>query len=42
MSEAKIMTTLMHPSSSLNKDENGKYFPEKEYRGMIVDLPLFL
>ena len=38
MNEAKIMTTPMHPSSSLNKDENGKDFPEKEYRGMIGSL----
>jgi hypothetical protein len=38
MNEAKIMTTLMHPSSSLDKDENGKDFPEKEYRGMIESL----
>jgi len=36
--ESKIMTTPMHPSSSLDKDENGKDFPEKEYRGMIGSL----
>jgi len=36
MNEAKIiMTTSMHPSSSLGKDENGKDFHEKECRGMI-------
>jgi hypothetical protein len=29
MNEAKIMTTHMHPSSNLDKDENGKDFPEK-------------
>jgi hypothetical protein len=28
----------MHPSSNLDKDENGKDFPEKEYRGMIGSL----
>jgi len=38
MNEAKIMTTPMHPSSNLDKDENGKDFPEKEYRGMIGSL----
>jgi len=38
MNEAKIMTTPMHPSSSLAQDENGNNFPEKEYRGMIGSL----
>jgi len=38
MNEAKIMSTPMHPSSSLDKDENGKVLPEKEYRGMIGSL----
>jgi len=38
MNEAKIMSTPMHPSSNLDKDENGKVFPEKEYRGMIGSL----
>jgi len=30
MNEAKIMTTPMHPSSNLDKDENEKTIPEKE------------
>jgi len=38
MNEAKIMSTTMHPSSSLDKDENGKTFSEKEYRRMIGSL----
>jgi len=38
MNEAKIMVTPMHPSSSLDKDENGKTIYEKEYRGMIGSL----
>jgi len=38
MNEAKIMVTPMHPSSSLDKDESGKYISEKEYRGMIGSL----
>ncbi|KAK2428124.1 putative mitochondrial protein [Trifolium repens] len=38
MSEAKIMTTPMHPSTNLDKDENGKHVFEKEYRGMIGSL----
>jgi len=36
--EAKIMATTMHPSTSLDKDENGKIVSEKEYRGMIGSL----
>jgi len=35
MNEVKIMPTPMHPSSSLDKDEQGKSISEKEYRGMI-------
>ncbi len=35
MNEAKIMSTPMHPSTSLDKDEKGKDVSEKEYRGMI-------
>ena len=38
MNEAKIMATTMHPSSSLDKDENGKNISDKEYRGMIGSL----
>jgi hypothetical protein len=38
MNEAKIMATLMHPSSNLDKDETGKIVHEKEYRGMIGSL----
>ena len=38
MNEAKIMSTPLHPPSSLDEDENGKAFPEKEYRGMIGSL----
>jgi len=38
MNEAKIMATPMHPSSSLDKDENGKTIYEKECRGMIGSL----
>ncbi|KAK2363219.1 hypothetical protein QL285_088223 [Trifolium repens] len=38
MNEAKIMSTPMHPSTSLDKDENGKLVSEKEYRGMIGSL----
>ncbi|CAJ2651723.1 unnamed protein product [Trifolium pratense] len=38
MNEAKIMTTPMHPSTNLDKDENGKTVSEKEYRGMIGSL----
>jgi len=38
MNEAKIMATLIHPSSSLDKDENEKIIFEKEYRGMIGSL----
>nr|XP_012567544.1 mucin-7-like [Cicer arietinum] len=32
------MTTPMHPSTSLEKDENGKSVSEKEYQGMIGSL----
>nr|XP_027191109.1 uncharacterized protein LOC113787001 [Cicer arietinum] len=32
------MSTPMHPSSSSEKDENGKYVSEKEYLGMIDSL----
>ena len=35
MNEATIITTHMHPSSSLEKDGNGKPLSEKEFRGMI-------
>jgi len=42
MNEAKIMATPMHPSSSLDKDENGKNISDKEYRGMIGSLSLQL
>ena len=38
MIEAKAMTTPMHPSISLEKDEGGKSISEKEYRGMIGSL----
>ncbi|XP_073224816.1 secreted RxLR effector protein 161-like [Cicer arietinum] len=38
MSEAKIMTIPMHPSSSLDKVENGQSISEKEYRGIIGSL----
>jgi len=38
MNEAKIMTTPMHPSSSLDRDESGKSISEKEYRSMIGSL----
>ena len=38
MNEAKIMVTPMHPSSSLDKDEEGKSVSEKEYKGMIGSL----
>ncbi|GAU44135.1 hypothetical protein TSUD_99230 [Trifolium subterraneum] len=38
MNEAKIMSTSMHPSTSLDKDEKGKDASEKEYRGMIGSL----
>ncbi|KAK2352230.1 hypothetical protein QL285_096543 [Trifolium repens] len=38
MNESKIMTTPMHPSNSLDKDEKGKNVSEKEYRGMIGSL----
>ena len=38
MNEAKIMITLMHPSSSLDKDESGKSISETEYRGIIGSL----
>ncbi|KAK2356045.1 putative mitochondrial protein [Trifolium repens] len=38
MSDAKIMTTPMHPSTNLDKDENRKHVSEKEYRGMIGSL----
>ncbi|XP_045809814.1 uncharacterized protein LOC123904167 [Trifolium pratense] len=38
MNEAKIMSTPMHPSTSLDKDEKGKNVSEKEYRGMIGSL----
>jgi len=34
----KIMSTPMHPSSCLDKDEQGKSVSEKEYRGMIESL----
>src|SRR4051812_16606625 len=38
MTNAKIMSTPMHPSSSLDKDEKGINTSEKEYRGMIGSL----
>ncbi|KAK2388390.1 putative mitochondrial protein [Trifolium repens] len=38
MNEAKIMSTPMHPSTSLDKDESGKNVSEKEFRGMIGSL----
>ncbi|GAU32295.1 hypothetical protein TSUD_63120 [Trifolium subterraneum] len=38
MNESKIMSTPMHPSTSLDKDEKGKDVSEKEYRGMIGSL----
>ncbi|GAU46301.1 hypothetical protein TSUD_283270, partial [Trifolium subterraneum] len=38
MNESKIMSTPMHPSTSLDKDEKGKDVSEKEYRGMIGTL----
>ncbi|GAU32547.1 hypothetical protein TSUD_64420 [Trifolium subterraneum] len=38
MNEAKIMSTPMHPSTSLDKDEKGKDVSQKEYRGMIGSL----
>ncbi|WJX93540.1 hypothetical protein P8452_75051 [Trifolium repens] len=38
MNEAKIMSTPMHPSTSLDRDENGKNVSEKEFRGMIGSL----
>jgi len=38
MNEAKIMSTPMHPSSNLDKDEEGKSVSEKQYRGMIGSL----
>ncbi|KAK2442550.1 hypothetical protein QL285_013736 [Trifolium repens] len=38
MNESKIMSTPMHPSTSLDKDEKGKNVSEKEYRGMIGSL----
>ncbi|KAK2362747.1 hypothetical protein QL285_087782 [Trifolium repens] len=38
MNESKIMSTPMHLSTSLDKDENGKNVSEKEYRGMIGSL----
>ncbi|GAU51766.1 hypothetical protein TSUD_415550 [Trifolium subterraneum] len=38
MNEVKIMSTPMHPSTSLDKDEKGKDVSEKEYRGMIGSL----
>ncbi|XP_073219944.1 secreted RxLR effector protein 161-like [Cicer arietinum] len=38
MNEDKIMSTPMHPSSSLDKGENGQSISEKEYRGMIGSL----
>ncbi|GAU45715.1 hypothetical protein TSUD_400970 [Trifolium subterraneum] len=38
MNETKIMSTPMHPSTSLDKDEIGKDVSEKEYRGMIESL----
>jgi len=38
MNEAKIMATPMHPTSNLDKDENGKTISEKEYSGMIGSL----
>ncbi|GAU40549.1 hypothetical protein TSUD_367520 [Trifolium subterraneum] len=38
MNEAKIMSTPMHPSTSLDKHEKGKDVSEKEYRGMIGSL----
>ncbi|GAU36116.1 hypothetical protein TSUD_374770 [Trifolium subterraneum] len=38
MKESKIMSTPMHPSTSLDKDEKGKDVSEKEYRGMIGSL----
>jgi hypothetical protein len=38
MNEAKIRSTPMHPSTSLDKDESGKNVSEKEFRGMIESL----
>ncbi|XP_058767974.1 uncharacterized mitochondrial protein AtMg00810-like [Vicia villosa] len=38
MMDAKIISTPMHPSSSLDKDEQGSDTSEKEYRGMIGSL----
>jgi len=38
MHEGKIMTNVMHPSSNLNKDENGKPIYEKEYKRLIGSL----
>ncbi|GAU45127.1 hypothetical protein TSUD_135570 [Trifolium subterraneum] len=38
MNESKIMSSPMHPSTSLEKDEKGKDVSEKEYRGMIGSL----
>ncbi|GAU50293.1 hypothetical protein TSUD_137470 [Trifolium subterraneum] len=38
MNESKIMSTPMHPSTSLDKDEKGKDVSEKEYRGIIGSL----
>jgi hypothetical protein len=38
MNEAKIMAIPMHPSTSIDKDENRKIISEKEYRGMIGSL----
>jgi len=35
MNEASIMNTLMHPSSSLYKDENEKPDSENEFRDLI-------
>jgi len=35
------MVTLMHPSSSLDKDQSVKSVSEKEYRGMIGSLLYF-
>lgn len=35
MNEAKIIVTPMHPSSSLDKDENGISISKKEYKDVI-------
>ena len=32
------MSTLMHPSTTINKDKKGNDTPEKEYKGIIGSL----